>query len=130
MPHDRSRVCCAGCIGGRSSCLGSARSKLGHAGGSGEQYHGGGHAPRLRALPALTPVPEVRTHEAGNEKICLFYGFMRFLCAKCNLFCSLRRCELMVSGNGWTEKIALSGSVKPFVVHLRAAEEQAVAHPP
>ncbi|KAF0908127.1 hypothetical protein E2562_022945 [Oryza meyeriana var. granulata] len=39
------------------------------------------------------------------------------------------RCELVVSGNGRTEKIA-SGSVKPFVAHLRAAEEQAAAHPP
>ncbi|KAG8099372.1 hypothetical protein GUJ93_ZPchr0013g33765 [Zizania palustris] len=39
------------------------------------------------------------------------------------------RCELVVSGNGRTEKIA-SGSVKPFVAHLRAAEEQAAAQPP
>jgi hypothetical protein len=35
----------------------------------------------------------------------------------------------VVSGNGRTEKIA-SGSVKPFVAHLRAAEEQAAAQPP
>ena len=34
-----------------------------------------------------------------------------------------------MSGNGRTEKIA-SGSVKPFVAHLRAAEEQASAQPP
>ncbi|KAK8460830.1 hypothetical protein SEVIR_2G399200v4 [Setaria viridis] len=40
-----------------------------------------------------------------------------------------QRCELVVSGNGRTEKIA-SGSVKPFVAHLRAAEEQASAQPP
>ncbi|KAL6855892.1 hypothetical protein ACP4OV_018694 [Aristida adscensionis] len=40
-----------------------------------------------------------------------------------------QRCELVVSGNGRTEKIA-SGSVKPFVAHLRAAEEQAAAQPP
>ncbi|KAL6656960.1 hypothetical protein ACP70R_004740 [Stipagrostis hirtigluma subsp. patula] len=40
-----------------------------------------------------------------------------------------QRCELVVSGNGRTEKIA-SGSVKPFVAHLRAAEEQATAQPP
>uniref|UniRef100_A0A0E0AMN8 Uncharacterized protein n=1 Tax=Oryza glumipatula TaxID=40148 RepID=A0A0E0AMN8_9ORYZ len=39
------------------------------------------------------------------------------------------RCELVVSGNGRTERIA-SGSVKPFVAHLRAAEEQAAAQPP
>ncbi|KAL5198732.1 hypothetical protein ABZP36_002244 [Zizania latifolia] len=39
------------------------------------------------------------------------------------------RCELVVSGNGRTEKIA-SGSVKPFVAHLRAAEEQAAAQSP
>nr|QFR35784.1 erect panicle 2 protein [Chandrasekharania keralensis] len=39
-----------------------------------------------------------------------------------------QRCELVVSGNGRTEKIA-SGSVKPFVAHLRAAEEQASAQP-
>ncbi|VAH28002.1 COP1-interacting protein 7-like [Triticum dicoccoides] len=39
------------------------------------------------------------------------------------------RCELVVSGSGRTEKIA-SGSVKPFVTHLRAAEEQAAAQPP
>ncbi|KAL5659406.1 hypothetical protein ACJX0J_032569, partial [Zea mays] len=38
-------------------------------------------------------------------------------------------CELVVCGNGRTEKIA-SGSVKPFVAHLRAAEEQASAQPP
>jgi hypothetical protein len=42
---------------------------------------------------------------------------------------SLRRCELVVCGNGRTEKIA-SGSVKPFVAHLRAVEEQASAQPP
>ncbi|KAG8082374.1 hypothetical protein GUJ93_ZPchr0014g47519 [Zizania palustris] len=41
----------------------------------------------------------------------------------------LRWCELVVSGNGRTEKI-VSGSVKPFVAHLRAAEEQAAAQPP
>jgi hypothetical protein len=35
----------------------------------------------------------------------------------------------VVSGSGRTEKIA-SGSVKPFVTHLRAAEEQAAAQPP
>ncbi|XP_062189457.1 uncharacterized protein LOC133892602 [Phragmites australis] len=40
-----------------------------------------------------------------------------------------QRCELVVSSNGRTEKIA-SGSVKPFVAHLRAAEEQAAAQPP
>ncbi|XP_062186855.1 COP1-interacting protein 7-like [Phragmites australis] len=40
-----------------------------------------------------------------------------------------QRCELVVSGNGRTEKIA-SGSVKPFVAHLRVAEEQAAAQPP
>ncbi|CAN6176196.1 unnamed protein product [Urochloa humidicola] len=40
-----------------------------------------------------------------------------------------QRCELVVSGNGRTEKIA-SGSVKPFVAHLRSAEEQASAQPP
>ncbi|CAD6217121.1 unnamed protein product [Miscanthus lutarioriparius] len=40
-----------------------------------------------------------------------------------------QRCELVVCGNGRTEKIA-SGSVKPFVAHLRAAEEQASAQPP
>lgn len=51
------------------------------------------------------------------------------MCAKCGAFGSLRRCELVVSGNGRTEKIA-SGSVKPFVAHLRAAEEQASAQPP
>uniref|UniRef100_A0A453B3C4 Uncharacterized protein n=1 Tax=Aegilops tauschii subsp. strangulata TaxID=200361 RepID=A0A453B3C4_AEGTS len=39
------------------------------------------------------------------------------------------RCELVVSCSGRTEKIA-SGSVKPFVTHLRAAEEQAAAQPP
>uniref|UniRef100_A0A0D9X1H1 Uncharacterized protein n=1 Tax=Leersia perrieri TaxID=77586 RepID=A0A0D9X1H1_9ORYZ len=39
------------------------------------------------------------------------------------------RCELVVAGNGRTERIA-SGSVKPFVAHLRAAEEQAAAQPP
>jgi hypothetical protein len=71
----------------------------------------------------------VRTHEAENEKNRLFGGFVRFLCAKCGLFCSLRRCELVVSGNGRTEKIA-SGSVKPFVAHLRAVEEQAAEQPP
>lgn len=58
-----------------------------------------------------------------------FDAFVRFLCAKCGAFGSLRRCELVVSGNGRTEKIA-SGSVKPFVAHLRAAEEQASAQPP
>lgn len=40
-----------------------------------------------------------------------------------------QRCELLVFGNGRTEKIA-SGSVKPFVAHLRAAEEQASVQPP
>ncbi|XP_066391220.1 COP1-interacting protein 7-like [Miscanthus floridulus] len=40
-----------------------------------------------------------------------------------------QRCELVVCGNGRTEKIA-SGSVKPFVAHLRAAEEQVSAQPP
>ncbi|ONM25319.1 hypothetical protein ZEAMMB73_Zm00001d006864 [Zea mays] len=40
-----------------------------------------------------------------------------------------QRCELVVCGNGRTEKIA-SGSVKPFVAHLRAVEEQASAQPP
>ncbi|OEL21895.1 hypothetical protein BAE44_0017089 [Dichanthelium oligosanthes] len=40
-----------------------------------------------------------------------------------------QRCELVVSGNGRTEKIA-SGSVKPFVAHLRAAVEQASAQSP
>lgn len=54
---------------------------------------------------------------------------MRFLYAKGGAFWSLRRCELVVSGNGRMEKIA-SGSVKPFVAHLRAAEEQAAAQPP
>ncbi|CAM0906752.1 unnamed protein product [Alopecurus aequalis] len=39
------------------------------------------------------------------------------------------RCELVVSGSGRMEKIA-SGKVKPFVTHLRAAEEQAAAQPP
>lgn len=34
------------------------------------------------------------------------------------------RCELFVSGNGRTEKIA-SGFLKPFVTHLKVAEEQA-----
>lgn len=48
---------------------------------------------------------------------------MRFLWPKCGAFGCLRRCELVVSRNGRTEKIA-SGSVKPFVAHLRAAEEQ------
>ncbi|KAL4278803.1 hypothetical protein GQ457_03G040260 [Hibiscus cannabinus] len=33
------------------------------------------------------------------------------------------RCELFVSSNGSTEKLA-SGSVKPFVTHLKVAEEQ------
>ncbi|CAI0419255.1 unnamed protein product [Linum tenue] len=36
------------------------------------------------------------------------------------------RCELFVSRNGTTEKLA-SGLVKPFVTHLKVAEEQ-VAH--
>lgn len=36
------------------------------------------------------------------------------------------RCELFVSSNGFTEKLA-SGLVKPFVTHLKVAEEQ-VAH--
>eukprot|EP01018_Ginkgo_biloba_P027748 Gb_39029 [translate_table: standard] len=34
------------------------------------------------------------------------------------------RCELFVSGRGETEKLA-SGLLKPFITHLRAAEEQA-----
>lgn len=34
------------------------------------------------------------------------------------------RCELFVSANGKTEKLA-SGLLKPFVSHLKAAEEQA-----
>jgi hypothetical protein len=54
---------------------------------------------------------------------------VRFLCAKCSMFCSLCRCELVVSVNGRTEKIA-SGSVKLFVAYLRVAEEQAIAQPP
>ena len=33
------------------------------------------------------------------------------------------RCELFVSSNGNTEKLA-SGLVKPFVSHLKVAEEQ------
>ncbi|CAA3014741.1 5-formyltetrahydrofolate cyclo-ligase [Olea europaea subsp. europaea] len=33
------------------------------------------------------------------------------------------RCDLFVSSGGNTEKLA-SGSVKPFVVHLKVAEEQ------
>lgn len=33
------------------------------------------------------------------------------------------RCELYVSSNGNTEKLA-SGSIKPFVTHLKVAEEQ------
>ncbi|PON43564.1 hypothetical protein PanWU01x14_272550 [Parasponia andersonii] len=33
------------------------------------------------------------------------------------------RCELLASSDGKTEKLA-SGSVKPFVTHLKAAEEQ------
>ena len=35
----------------------------------------------------------------------------------------MRRCELFVSSNGNTEKLA-SGLVKPFVTHLKMAEEQ------
>lgn len=34
------------------------------------------------------------------------------------------RCELFVSGNGRIEKIA-SGFLKPFLTHLKVAEEQA-----
>lgn len=37
------------------------------------------------------------------------------------------RCELLVSSDGITEKLA-SGLVKPYLDHLKAAEEQA-AHP-
>ena len=33
------------------------------------------------------------------------------------------RCELVVSGDGKTEKLA-SGHFKPFLAHLKAAEEQ------
>jgi hypothetical protein len=33
------------------------------------------------------------------------------------------RCELFVSGRGRTEKIA-SGFLKPFITHLKVAEEQ------
>jgi hypothetical protein len=33
------------------------------------------------------------------------------------------RCELFVSGRGRTEKIA-SGFLKPFIMHLKVAEEQ------
>lgn len=35
----------------------------------------------------------------------------------------MRRCELFVSSDGNTEKLA-SGLVKPFVTHLKVAEEQ------
>lgn len=38
-------------------------------------------------------------------------------------FSCLGRCELFVSSNGNTEKLA-SGLVKPFVSHLKVAEEQ------
>lgn len=38
-------------------------------------------------------------------------------------FSYLGRCELFVSSNGNTEKLA-SGLVKPFVTHLKVAEEQ------
>lgn len=36
---------------------------------------------------------------------------------------AMGRCELFVSSNGNTEKLA-SGLVKPFVTHLKVAEEQ------
>lgn len=36
----------------------------------------------------------------------------------------LDRCELFVSGDGMTEKLA-SGLLKPFLTHLAVAEEQA-----
>lgn len=38
-------------------------------------------------------------------------------------FSSLGRCELFISRNGDLEKLA-SGLVKPFVSHLKVAEEQ------
>ncbi|KAJ6389313.1 hypothetical protein OIU77_027618 [Salix suchowensis] len=37
---------------------------------------------------------------------------------------NLKRCDLFVSSNGNTEKL-VSGSVKPFISHLKFAEEQA-----
>lgn len=52
-----------------------------------------------------------------------------FIVSSYNYHCSylvflyFRRCELFVSSNGNTEKLA-SGSVKPFVTHLKVAEEQ------
>lgn len=39
------------------------------------------------------------------------------------LSCYLYRCELFLSTDGKTEKLA-SGLVKPFVTHLKVAEEQ------
>ncbi|WOK93247.1 hypothetical protein Cni_G01942 [Canna indica] len=45
-------------------------------------------------------------------------------CAVFELSPRRSRCELFVSGNGRTEKIA-SGFLKPFITHLKVAEEQA-----
>ncbi|URE24110.1 hypothetical protein MUK42_18882 [Musa troglodytarum] len=45
-------------------------------------------------------------------------------CAVFKLSPRRSRCELFVSGNGKTEKIA-SGFLKPFITHLKVAEEQA-----
>ncbi|XP_042379058.1 uncharacterized protein LOC121971721 isoform X1 [Zingiber officinale] len=45
-------------------------------------------------------------------------------CAVFELSPRRSRCELFVSGNGRTEKIA-SGFLKPFLTHLKVAEEQA-----
>ncbi|RZR95716.1 hypothetical protein BHM03_00024589 [Ensete ventricosum] len=45
-------------------------------------------------------------------------------CAVFKLSPRRSRCELFVSGNDKTEKIA-SGFLKPFITHLKVAEEQA-----
>lgn len=50
--------------------------------------------------------------------------YKQYLVTKKIIFC---RCELFVSGNGRTEKLA-SGLLKPFITHLKVAEEQ-VARP-
>lgn len=48
---------------------------------------------------------------------------LALLCSRYTNISFLGRCELIVSSNGNSEKLA-SGLVKPFVAHLKVAEEQ------
>ncbi|URE16964.1 FAR1 DNA-binding domain [Musa troglodytarum] len=89
--------------------------------------HGGGgsiltsrdgfrHSSRLCVIPALAKTLAVRI----GVLICLVIGEFSLIIWNNVTYC---RCELFVSGGGKTEKIA-SGFLKPFLAHLKVAEEQ------